>query len=1244
MSGNTIHSRYLKSILVVLVAIAVSWVFFSVRKTKKDVDQKAEVFQKAFLQRDSQVEQFLADFISRVTIINDSVFPDQVLLDMLEADFERCGIVYMVFDKDDQPVFWSHNAVPFMPDMAPEKKAGTILLQNGWYIFHSQAENDLVFYAFGIVKHEFKYQNRFLVNEFHEDLHVSQEVFTLIDKVREGIPVYDKSGNYAFSLVLRREAALADTILIFLLLSLALAIAAYVIFILASFRYFSALYCQGNKPLGLLGFAATMIAFRFILFLANAPAVFYDGRLFSPALYASSWLLPSLGDLFLNTVFVSIISFFFYFHLRSPAKNFKAGKWTKYLLVVILFAVIYLISGLCIDLIESLVINSSLNLNINFIFNLEIFNLVGFLIIGFIFFSFFFLTIFIGRIIQNIIPNKLLIWAFFGLSFILFIFLQSITHGFNPLQGILFLTAIIVFEMEKGVEFSNPGFTSMITALFLFSIVSTLAIHRFNNQKEIEKRRSFAMRMASEQDPVAEFIFMEMENTLYNDHQLRNLVIRDPQDQAAIYRYLQHHYFYDFWAKYDIQITICSPEDNLLIRPYNIEVDCFGFFEDIIRMFGKSTLSDNLIYLDNNTGRNSYIAKIPVRVGDTEAILYNIYIEFDSKFVPRDMGFPELLIDQDINISYDFINYSYATYKDGNLSNKFGPFNYSININTYGRFDEQFSEFEFDDYHHLVYHKDSDLKIIISRPKQTLLEKTAPFSYLFVLMFLFITIFWMVATDRKFRGMFKMNFKRRVQFSMIGIVIASLVTIGGASTWFIYKIYQNKNISIISEKSHSILVEMEHYLAEESDIHGEEWSFYLSDILLRFSNVFFTDINLYDPQGFLLASSRPKVFEEGLVSKKMNSLAFGKLRTFQKSQHIHSENIGELEFLSAYVPLRNNQNQLLAYINLPYFAKQSELRNEVAYFLVAFINIYLLLMVVAILWAIIISNHITKPLQLIREHMSGIKLGRSNRKIQWERMDEIGSLIGEYNRMIDELAVSADLLARGERETAWREMAKQVAHEIKNPLTPMRLSVQYLEKAWKDKDPNWDERLTRFSKIMVEQIDNLSVIAGAFSDFAKMPAGDNTSIDLRDFIPEVADLYKDFEKLNLTLHFDPDDKPLMVYADRNQLLRVFNNLIKNSLQSYDKDQTAVIEIYCNRGGDWVTIEVRDYGMGIPEEQKKNIFSPYFTTKTGGMGLGLSMVKGIITNLNGRVYFNSEQGKGTSFFLVIPAILQDQQSG
>jgi nitrogen fixation/metabolism regulation signal transduction histidine kinase len=240
--------------------------------------------------------------------------------------------------------------------------------------------------------------------------------------------------------------------------------------------------------------------------------------------------------------------------------------------------------------------------------------------------------------------------------------------------------------------------------------------------------------------------------------------------------------------------------------------------------------------------------------------------------------------------------------------------------------------------------------------------------------------------------------------------------------------------------------------------------------------------------------------------------------------------------------------------------------------------------------------------------------------------------------MIDELARSADMLAKSERESAWREMAKQVAHEIKNPLTPMKLSVQYLQKAWDEKSDDWEERLQRFTRTIVEHIDTLSAIASEFSDFAKMPQKKEIRLNLSDIIKKSIDLYSDIENIQFRYTAVPDP-PYHVMADKNQLIRVFNNLIQNAVQAIGKRHDGNISIQLEKRGREYLISVTDNGPGIPDDMMDKIFSPSFTTKTSGMGLGLALVRSIIVEAGGSISFESSSEKGTTFFIRLP-IYQD----
>lgn len=325
---------------------------------------------------------------------------------------------------------------------------------------------------------------------------------------------------------------------------------------------------------------------------------------------------------------------------------------------------------------------------------------------------------------------------------------------------------------------------------------------------------------------------------------------------------------------------------------------------------------------------------------------------------------------------------------------------------------------------------------------------------------------------------------------------------------------------------------------------------------------------------------------------------------------------------------------MIGYLHLPYFEKQNELNNEISNFLSALINIYILLLALAVIITLIISSRITQPLLLIQEKLSNIRLGRKNEPIEYRRKDEIGELVNEYNRMIEELAASAEKLSRSERESAWREMAKQVAHEIKNPLTPMKLSVQHLQKAWEEKSPKLTEIFQRISQTLVEQIDTLSNIATEFSTFAQMPQAKKEPVDLNKIIGSLLDLFKELPDISVT--FSGDQKEKIVFADKDQLSRMFSNLLKNATQAIQSDKNGIIEVAVVTENNNYIISVHDNGAGIPANQIERIFTPSFTTKSSGMGLGLSIVKSIVEGSGGTIRFETQEGEGTTFFVTLPA--------
>jgi len=408
----------------------------------------------------------------------------------------------------------------------------------------------------------------------------------------------------------------------------------------------------------------------------------------------------------------------------------------------------------------------------------------------------------------------------------------------------------------------------------------------------------------------------------------------------------------------------------------------------------------------------------------------------------------------------------------------------------------------------------------------------------------------------------------------------------------------------------------------------------LNDQLVVLSDIIWADINLYDLKGRLFATSRSEIYDRGLLSRRINPIAYKSLAVEDRTIFLHNENLGAMKFLSAYSPVYNQNNLLIGYLNLPYFTRQDDFKKQVSDFIVAFSNLYILLIMFSLIVAVIISRKLTAPLLQIENNLKGIQLGKSNAKIEYFGEDEIGRLAKEYNKKVDELAESAELLARSERESAWQEMARQVAHEINNPLTPMKLSIQYLQRIKEKDSENFDDYFNRVSRTLVEQIDALSLIASSFSDFARMPGIRDELIDLEAKIKEVVLLFENTNNVSVTFSKSYEGI-IRIFADSDQLGRAIINLIKNGIQAIPRDRNGLLKVALYKDDEYAYVSINDNGIGIPMELQDKLFEPSFTTKSSGMGLGLAISKKIIENFKGNIWFQSNDNEGTTFFIKLP---------
>ena len=405
------------------------------------------------------------------------------------------------------------------------------------------------------------------------------------------------------------------------------------------------------------------------------------------------------------------------------------------------------------------------------------------------------------------------------------------------------------------------------------------------------------------------------------------------------------------------------------------------------------------------------------------------------------------------------------------------------------------------------------------------------------------------------------------------------------------------------------------------------------ETLSQLANIHQVDISCFSTSGQLQASSVPFVFSQGWQAPRINPAA---LRAKQQQGYkpaIIPERVGPIDYLAAYVPIRRADDEDL-FLRIPFTATDRSVQKTALGFIGNLLNVYVFLLLIAGAIAITVANSITRPLMKIGAKLRSFRLGK-NEPLEWESEDEIGKLVAEYNSMIQKLEESAEKLRQSEREGAWREMAKQVAHEIKNPLTPMKLSIQYLQHAQKADPKRAAAMISSVSQTLIEQIDGLARIATAFSNFAKMPKAEQEWFSLNDAVRANYQLFTEHQEPAEKFHLNLPKQPLQVFADKGHFNRVLTNLLKNAQQAIPADRAGEITLSLKQEGERAIVQVQDNGSGIPKEVQPKVFQPNFTTKSSGMGLGLAMCKSMMEAAGGTIEFETKLGEGTTFTISLP---------
>jgi len=529
---------------------------------------------------------------------------------------------------------------------------------------------------------------------------------------------------------------------------------------------------------------------------------------------------------------------------------------------------------------------------------------------------------------------------------------------------------------------------------------------------------------------------------------------------------------------------------------------------------------------------------------------------------------------------------------------------------------------------HIIYKPAEHIILYTNKAYASLLKPISLFSYIFCLEGLFVFLFTIFNSRVRVLEnlpLYLDNFSSlriKIQLVIIFLILLSFFSIAWITSIYFNQILKSNQQESITNKVITINNALQYAIKNVYDRQSAENV--ISNEIEMIAGINGVDALFYDTTGYNYnrSFSDEKLFP---YYPYYNVIELNKNQTFTKIKSIND--------IEAYFPLQHSTLGLLGFISIHNKPNNSSGTLSITDFLSSILNVYVFLFLIAGAIAIAVSRSITRPLTELGRRLNTLKVGTKNEVIKWETQDEIGELIRNYNEMVEKLDQNVSILTKTERDMAWREMAKQVAHEIKNPLTPMKLSIQYLQQAIKRNPENGKELVKRISNTLIEQIDNLSGIASAFSNFATLPKASNEKVILNEVVEVIHDLFRKREDMDITLT-EPIDE-IYVFADKNHLIRILNNIVKNAIQSIPDSRKGRIEMSLYKQDDKAIIKIHDNGTGIPDEMKDKVFTPNFTTKSSGTGLGLAISLNMINSFNGNIYFETEYEKGTDFFVEVP---------
>ena len=988
----------------------------------------------------------------------------------------------------------------------------------------------------------------------------------------------------------------------------------------------------GRKWILLLAPFMVWVVLKVIMNVIDFPAALLGIDLFDSRFFAVSWFERSFADMLLNTIMIFVICLVAFTNYRIVAAKALSSSTARMLYAVLLVFLLNLVFNYQYLQLRTIYFNSQISLDITKSLTFDSFRVLAILVFFLISISTAMLFhILFKRLEIQASSNKEKVASLIIGSIIFWLFTYLVNLPVASLVGVTMAIIIILFVSK--IHHSLQQLSNAITLYILFwimieSLVAGWCITEFENIKETNKMVRYAQNLVSKNDYMAEFMIEEAINSIENDPSISARLSNPFLSKEYIIRKINRGYLGKYLDKYNASIYLYSHSGE--------GIPGFGTtlnYYDIRNRYGlqsnKTEYTDLFILTqDIRSLAKHYMAFVPIQ--RYRKTIGHIILDFRQKrLVPQNV-YPELLVDNRF-VEFQVNEYSYAIFEGDALIQNSGEVDYNY-------FDLKGLKgnnpwIENGNKHYLLTDNRGDT-IVVSSQFQYLSQLLSNSAYLLITLLLPIIILlgmyliYQVSLGRQISYIAKIQLFLNLAF-FVPLAVVTVTTLSFITSSFRQELVEGK-LKESNRLANQINKETDAFLV---NISAKEL---LTDKLIQLANYGHFDATVYGTDGVMITTTQPNIFSKGLQSEYINYQALINLVERHEQYMVENEEIGGLSYYSTYSAIKSPEtNRLLGILAIPFFKAESTIESNQIEALTTILNVFSLIFILALVATLQTSRWLTAPLLLIRQKMGETSFSKENKPIQWSSDDEIGELIGEYNNMLVKLEASKEALARSQKESAWREVAQQVAHEIKNPLTPMKLTLQRLERSidLKDKDPS---QYASTVKNLLNQLQMLNDIVTSFSEFAKMPIPENAKMNLADVLKEQKAFFDSEEHINLKLQLHTDSA--YIIADRKLMSRIISNVIINAGQSRKEGQDVVNVIITTElvlANNAVQIMIEDNGTGIEKDVVERVFIPRFSTKKEGSGIGLAVAKHGIEHAGGTIWFETEWGKGTIFYLQLP---------